>query len=204
MPGKVLPGFAQFPQMARGWSKFWQQFAARRQRVGMRHPMSRLDYPCSFALILAIAACGGSSPEPAKPSPQPAARDTADLVPMCKRIFARKATCADDYLPVLLDLRVELNIPSGIGDEVKSQGRDAVLAIAHTELARDTETANVDAVCETAAAQASKAPPERRDQLLEQGARCEAATDCKGFAVCVVEIDRSFIVAGAQRRAAGS
>jgi hypothetical protein len=156
--------------------------------------MSRL----TFVLIVAIAACGGSSPEPAKPAPQPVARSAADFVPMCKRIFARKATCADDYLPVLLDLRIELDMPPGIGDEVKSQGRDAVLAVAHTELARDTEPAKVDALCESAATNATKAPPERVDQLLDQGGRCEAAADCKAFASCVVEIDRGFMAAGAR------
>jgi len=163
--------------------------------------MFRVNYLYRYALILAVAACGGSSPEPVKPSPQPAARTAADLVPMCKRIFARKETCADDYLPVLLDLRVELNTPPGIGDRVKSQGRDAVLAIAHTELARDTEPAKVDALCEEAATKAKQAP-ERADQLLEQGGKCEATTDCKAFAVCVVAIDRGFIAAGAQQRAA--
>lgn len=166
--------------------------------------MSRVS-DLSFALILAVAACGGSSPEPAKPSPQPAAptaqpaaRSAADFVPMCKRIFARKATCADDYLPVLLDLRVELNIPPGIGDQVKSQGREAILAIAHTELARDTEPAKVDALCETAATKATKAPPERVNRLLEQGDRCQATTDCKAFAVCVIAIDRGFIASSSQ------
>jgi hypothetical protein len=164
--------------------------------------MSRFNSLCSFALVLAVAACGGSSPEPAKPSPQPAARTAADLVPMCKRIFARKATCADDYLPVLLDLRVELNIPPGIGDKVKSEGRDAVLAIAHTELASDTEPSKVEALCETAATNAKQAPPERLDQLLAQGDTCEATADCKAFSACVVEIDRGFIAAGARQQAA--
>jgi hypothetical protein len=163
--------------------------------------MFRINYLCSFVLILVVAACGGSSPEPAKPMPQPAARTAADLVTMCKRIFARKATCADDYLPVLLDVRVELNMPPGIGDQVKSQGRDAVLAIAHTELARDTEPQKVDALCETAATRATNAPPERVDRLFDQGDRCEAATDCKAFAVCVVEIDRGFIAAAAGQQA---
>mgnify|MGYP001547799076 CR=1 FL=1 len=115
--------------------------------------MFHARYRCSFALIVAVAACGGAPPEPEKPAPppQPAAHSAAELVPMCQRIFARKATCADDYLPVLLDLRVELNMTPGIGDQVKSQGRDAVLAIAHTELARDTEPAKVAALCENAA-----------------------------------------------------
>jgi hypothetical protein len=150
-------------------------------------------------LILAIAACGGSSPPPAeKPAPQSAARSADDLVPMCKRIFARKETCADDYLPVLLDLRVELDKPPGIGDEVKAKGRDAVLAIAHTELASDTQPDKVAATCEGAAAQMAKAPPERASQLLDQGSKCEAAADCKAFSTCVVEIDRGFI-AGSPR-----
>ena len=164
--------------------------------------MSRVSYFHAFALILAVAACGGSSREPAKPSSPPAPHTAADLVPMCKRIFARKATCADDYLPALLDLRVELNMPPGIGDQVKSQGRDAVLATAHTELAHDTEPAKVDAVCEEGATRASKAPPERVDQLLEQGGKCEATTDCKAFAACAVAIDRGFIASAAQQRAA--
>lgn len=159
--------------------------------------MSRFNVLCSFALVLAAAACVGSSPEPETPSPQPAASTAADPVPMCKRIFARKMTCADDYLPVLLDLRVELNIPPGIGDRVQSEGRDATLAIAHTELERDTEPAKVAELCEMTAA---KMPPERIDQLIEQGGRCEAAADCKAFADCVVEIDRGFIAAGARQR----
>lgn len=115
---------------------------------------------------------------------------------MCQRIFARKATCADDYLPVLLDLRIELNLPPGIGDRVKEQGRDAILALAHTELARDTEPSKVTALCETAKSNASKAPSGRLGQLIELGAKCEAATDCKAFSACVVMIDRAFIASG--------
>jgi hypothetical protein len=148
-------------------------------------------------VFLAVAACGGSSAPPAKPAPQPAARTADDLVPMCQRIFARKATCADDYLPVLLDLRVELNKPPGIGDEVKAKGRDAVLAIAHTELAADTQPDKVAATCDGAAAQMKQAPPERVDQLLAQAGKCEAAADCKAFSTCVVEIDRGFIAGDA-------
>ncbi|MEO8844400.1 MAG: hypothetical protein ABI591_06155 [Kofleriaceae bacterium] len=147
-------------------------------------------------LILAVAACGGSSPPPAeKPAPRTAAHTADDLVPMCKRIFARKETCADDYLPVLLDLRVELNKPAGIGDEVKAKGRDAVLAIAHTELASDTQPDKLAATCDGAAAQMAKASTESVSQLLDQGGKCEATADCKAFSMCVVEIDRRFIAA---------
>lgn len=160
--------------------------------------MSQVIYFQSFVLIVAVAACGGSPPPPAKASSQASSETAADPIPLCKRIFARKATCADDYLPALLDVRVELNMPPGIGDEVKSQGRDAVLATAHVELARDTEPSKVAELCGTTVA---KMPRERVEQLLEQGGRCEAAADCKAFSTCVVEIDRGFIAAGAQRRA---
>ena len=163
--------------------------------------MSRVSSLHAFALILAVAACGGSSPEPAKPAPPPAARTAADLVPMCKRLFARKATCADDYLPALLDVRIELDMPPGVGDRVKTEGRDAILAIAHTELARDTEPAKVEALCEMTA---TKMPPERIDPLLEQGGNCEATTDCKAFSTCVVAIDRGFIASGAQQQRAAT
>lgn len=150
----------------------------------------------SFVLIC-IAACGSSS----KPSPSPPATTptATDPIPLCEHLFARKMTCADDYLPVLLDVRVELNMPPGIGDVVKTQGRDAVLATAHDELARDTEPSKVAELCKTTAA---RLPPERVAQVVEQGARCEATADCKSFSTCVVEIDRGFIAAGAQRAAA--
>jgi hypothetical protein len=154
----------------------------------------------SCLVLILASACGGSSPEPAKPAPpapQPTAQTLDDFVPMCRRIFARKETCADDYLPVLLDVRVELNLPPGIGDEVKTKGRDAVLALAHTELARDTQPENVNPLCDSAAANAKQAPPERAHQLLDLGARCEAAAECKAFSTCVVQIDRQFIASGA-------
>ena len=160
--------------------------------------MSKASYP--FSIFIAIAACGGSSRPPAKappPSPPQATETTtADPIPMCKRIFARKQTCADDYLPALLDVRVELNTPPGIGERVKTEGRDAILAIAHTELARDTEPSKVAELCQSTAAHM---PPERAGQLIEQGAKCEAAADCKAFSACVVMIDRRFLAAGARQ-----
>ena len=149
------------------------------------------------SLLLAAAACGGSSPPPAaKPAPPPPARTADDFIPMCSQIFARKQACADDYLPLLLDVRVELNKPPGIGDEVKAKGRDALLAIAHTELAADTQPDKVAATCEGGLQQVKQAPPERMSQLLDQGATCLAAADCKAYSTCVVEIDRGFLAAG--------
>ena len=109
--------------------------------------------------------------------------------------MARQVSCVDDYLSALLDLRVELNMPPGIGDEVKAQGRDAVLAIAHQEFQRDTEPAKVDAMC---SAIATRTPPEQVEHLLKEGDECEATTDCKAFAACSVATSREYIASGAQ------
>lgn len=147
-------------------------------------------------LTLFVAACGASSPksEP-PPQQQPAARTAADLGPMCKRHYARQRTCVDDYLSALLDVRIELDMPPGIGDEVEAKGRDAVLAIAHAEFQRDTEPARVDAICE---AMATKTPAEHVERLLKAGDECEATKDCKAFAACAVATERSYIASGAQ------
>jgi hypothetical protein len=168
--------------------------------------MFRISSAYVIAFILAVAACGKSSPEPAKPSPSqpaespPATRTTADVLTLCERHYARKATCADDYLPALLDLRVELDVPPGIGDQIKAKGRDALLAQAHKELAREAEPANAATFCETNLA---KAPPELVDRVFEHGRRCEATADCKSFATCAIAMDRGFL-SGANRRAAAS
>jgi hypothetical protein len=73
-----------------------------------------------------------------------------------------------------------------------------VLAISHSEFASDTQPDKVAATCDGAAAQLATAPPERVSQLLDQGGKCEAAADCKAFAMCVVETDRAFIAASPQ------
>ena len=161
--------------------------------------MSRLPFVLIVVFASAVPACGGPAKPPPSPSP-PAGRTLADLVPMCQRVFARKQACADDYLPVLLDLRIELNLPPGIADQVKAEGRDAALVRAHTELARDTQPENVNPLCEAAAEQAKKSPPEHVDKLLALGARCEAAADCKAYAACVVDMDRMFIRTGPRYR----
>lgn len=146
-------------------------------------------------LTVLVAACGASSPKAEQPPEQPAARTAADLGPMCKRHYARQRTCVDDYLSALLDVRIELDMPPGIGDEVEANGRDAVLAIAHAEFQRDTEPARVDAICE---AMATKTPAEHVERLLKAGDECEATKDCKAFAACAVATERSYIASGAQ------
>ncbi|MDC3959272.1 hypothetical protein [Polyangium jinanense] len=145
----------------------------------------------SFILVLLLAACGGSS------SPPPATSDTrtiADLGPMCHRYYARQATCTDDYLSAVLDLRIELDMPKGIGERVKTEGRDVVLKESRVQWESDMEPAKIDAMCN---AMATRTPADQLDRLLKQGDACEAAADCKAFATCAVGTERSYIASGA-------
>lgn len=150
----------------------------------------------SFVLVLLLTGCGGSSsPPPANPPPaKPAARTAADLGPMCHRYYARQATCTDDYLSAVLDLRIELDMPKGIAERVRAEGRDALLKEARAHWQSDMEPAKVDAMCD---AMATRTPADQLDRLLAQGDACEAAADCKAFAACAVGTERSYIASGA-------
>src|SRR5262245_50285068 len=121
-----------------------------------------------FAAAVAVAACGGASPTPAE---KPATRTAADLGPMCHRHYAREQACVDEYLSAELDLRVELNMPPGIADEVKTQGRDAVMTQVRADFERDIEPSRLDAICN---AMATQTPADQVDRLLKQGDACEA------------------------------
>jgi hypothetical protein len=143
-------------------------------------------------IALVIAGCGGSQPAPA-PSPAPAKHTAADLGPLCRAHYAHEQTCADDYLSALIDLRVELNQPPGIGDDVKTKGKPAVLDLARVEFQRDTATDKVAAICD---AMAMKTPAEQVEPLFKDGTHCAAMTDCKQFASCAVATERSYIAGG--------
>ena len=141
-------------------------------------------------LVTLTISCGGSQPAPA---PAPAAHTAADLGPLCRAHYAHEQTCADAYLSALLDLRVELNQPPGIGDEVKTKGKPAVLELARVEFQRDTAPDKVEAICN---AMAAKTPPEQVEPLFKDGTHCAAMTDCKQFASCAVATERSYIAGG--------
>jgi len=144
----------------------------------------------SRVLVLVLAACGGAKPAPA---PASAAHSAADLGPLCRAHYAHEQTCADDYLSALIDLRVELNQPPGIADEVKIKGKPATLELARAEFQQDTAPAKVDAICN---AMATKTPAAQVGPLFKDGTHCAEMTDCKQFASCAVATERTYIAGG--------
>lgn len=143
-------------------------------------------------ILLLTAACGHSSSAPAA---KPAAGTAADLGPMCQAYYVRQRSCVDDYLSALIDLRAELDMPKGVAAEVKSVGKPALVEKARVEWTSDTEQPKVDAICD---AMATRTPADQVERLLKQGDTCAATPDCKAFAKCAVETERSYIASGAQ------
>jgi hypothetical protein len=143
---------------------------------------------------LALAACGGADASPApRTSATPAASAPADpaLLAQCEAFFARARTCTDDYIPALVDVRIELDKPAGIAAEAQQPGgRDSVIAQAKTEWANDSQPAAVTAMCNQVIA---SMPTGQYDGMRAQAETCMAATDCAAFSTCTIDLHRAMI-----------
>jgi hypothetical protein len=146
------------------------------------------------ALLCALAACGGARPAAPAPAPAPAAHTAADLIPLCKAHYAHQVSCTDDYLSALLDLRISVDMPKGIADEAKQKGKPALLKLARVELDRDMAPDRVEAICNAM----TKVPPDQVDRLMKDGQHCAEMTECKAFAACAVETERTYVTSGDQ------
>ena len=143
---------------------------------------------------LALAACGGADASPApRTSATPAASAPADpaLLAQCEAFFARARSCTDDYIPALVDVRIELDKPAGITAEAQQPGgRDSIIAQAKTEWADDSQPAAVTAMCDKVIA---SMPSGQYDGLRAQAETCMAATDCAAFSTCTKDMHRAMI-----------
>src|SRR4051812_46532000 len=100
-------------------------------------------FVCSLSLsILAVAGCSSTgSNAPTKQAimvaaPTVQAYDSrAQLRHTCVAMLERARTCTDDYLAMLVDVRVRLDHPAGIAAMDRDRGRKSLLAEAHEEWA---------------------------------------------------------------------
>lgn len=134
-----------------------------------------------------LAACAGAEAEPRTGASPATTTGNPTLVEPCETFFARAATCTDQYIPALVDLRVELDKPAGIAAAAQREGRDAIIARAMTEWADDSQPAAVSALC---ARIMPSIPPDQLDAMRADGERCMAKTDCGEFSACAVEVQR--------------
>jgi hypothetical protein len=134
-----------------------------------------------------LAACAGAEAEPRTGASPATTTANPTLAEQCEAFFARAAACTDQYIPALVDLRIELDKPAGITAAAQSEGRDAIIAKAMTEWAEDSQPAAVSALCERIA---PSIPPDQLEAMRAQGEACMAKTDCGEFSTCAMALQR--------------
>lgn len=138
-------------------------------------------------LALALAACAGAEADP-KTSASPASTTPpADAVAGCETFLGRARTCTAEYIPALVDLRVELDKPSGIAEAAQTDGRDSLIARAHEEWAVDSQP---DALHATCSGVAQKIPADQLQAMQTEAERCMAMSACADFVACAIDLQR--------------
>ena len=138
--------------------------------------------------VLTLAACAGAEADPKTSASPSSATPPPTLVEACETYFARAATCTDQYLPALVDLRIELDQPAGIAADAQREGRAAIIGYAMTEWAEDSQPVAITAACGQIA---QSIPPDQVDAMRAAGERCLAMTDCGEFATCAMALQRT-------------
>jgi hypothetical protein len=137
----------------------------------------------SFALISSLLWFGCSGVEPgAQDEAAGATLAPEEAQALCVSSFQRQRDCSDTFLPALVDLRVRLDVPAGIAEADRTEGRAQLLATAQEEWRSDST---------------DQAIAERCAGMVQQGAgaamggpmrSCLGASSCGEFVPCQLEI----------------
>lgn len=130
-----------------------------------------------------------SVPVPAEP-----ASDEASIA-TCKKGFVRQRECTDEFISALVDVRIELDIPSGIAEEAKAD-KDALIAKAKEEWAKDSTDEAIDATCND---MVSAMPNDRVGEMVEHLDGCVANVSCDEFVTCMMPMVKGMIQMRAQQ-----
>jgi hypothetical protein len=149
--------------------------------------MSRFAILSALAVTLAVTACAGAEADPKTSASPSTTTPPPTIVQACEQYFARARSCTDQYIPALVDLRIELDKPAGITEAARTDGRDAIIAKANEEWAVDSQPAAITATCEQIA---QTIPPDQVEAMGAAGAHCMAMTDCGEFSTCAMGLQR--------------
>ncbi len=158
---------------------------------------------------LFLVACGSSEPAPAQPTaaPAPAADQTAAPAPAeaqaapaasgdpaetCRQGMTRMRECTDVFIPSLVGLRVELDVPAGIAAEDKAKGRDALVAKAKEEWKADSTDEEIANQC---GQMVGSMPADQLSQMVNAVKACMAKVSCEEFVSCIEPIQRQHLAA---------
>lgn len=140
---------------------------------------------------LLAAACGGAGAEQGKDTTPGASAAGGDMEATCRDSFAKQRTCTDDFIPGLVDARIELDLPAGIAAEGKKDGgRDALIKQAKEEWSKDSEPS---AVAQQCSGMSGKMSDEQKKELMETHTKCLAIVDCKAYVECVMPITKKML-----------
>jgi hypothetical protein len=135
--------------------------------------------------------CGSGGASPAEPEPVRTAEapspviqsDGASLHEECVAGFQRMRTCTDVYIPALVGLRVEHDVPPGIAAKDAELGRDVLVARAMEEWETDSTDAAFEELCGQIVSGASQ---EDQARMLEVADRCGSTGTCEEFVECIL------------------
>jgi hypothetical protein len=145
-----------------------------------------------LALALVLAACGPSTPPPKSGGP---AVGSVDSKAGCVKLREKQRSCTADFIPALVDMRVKLDLPPGIAEAARSEGRDKLLATANEEWKKDSTDESIAAMCEK-----MPMPPGVTPAQKAAAEKCLAAADCKAFVGCFVPLLEEIMSAAKAKR----
>jgi hypothetical protein len=163
------------------------------KRSKVEENMKNIVAALLVVLAGSLAACGGAGAEQGKETTPGASAAGGDMEAVCRDSFARQRTCTDDFIPALVDARIELDLPAGIAAEGKKDGgRDALIAKAKEEWSKDSEPAAVAAQCTD---MSGKMPADQKAEVSGALSQCLPSADCKSYVACVMPVTKKMLSA---------
>lgn len=150
--------------------------------------MKHLSLLFATSLIALIFACGGTEKEAEQPTRTGQSANAGDgLFDACKAAMEKSRACTDEYIPALVGVRVELDIPAGIKAADESDGRDALVATAMEEWKSDSTDEAIAAACQKVDAQV---PAEYRQKNIDTSKECAAKEACGDYVDCIMPLHK--------------
>jgi len=138
--------------------------------------------------------------EEAAAAPGPArAHSVPDMRATCALEIERQIACVEQYIPMIVDVRIKLDLPAGMAARGKDEaGRQALLVEAREEFPEHYSRDKIPAICERRQAMAEQMPPELLAELNALGPDCHTAPDCAAFARCTAPVVERILAATAK------
>ncbi len=163
------------------------------KRSELEENMKNIVVALLVVLVGSLAACGGAGAETGKETTPGQSAAGGDMEAVCRDSFARQRTCTDDFIPALVDARIELDMPAGIAAEGKKEGgRDALIKQAKEEWSKDSEPTAVAAQCKD---MSEKMPVEQKAEVSGALSQCLASSDCGSYVKCVTPVTKKMLSA---------